>query len=237
MTRNKLVIVLFGLLIGFIGSFLWTKNYNARGVSPVSAASGTGRNDTSSVGNQRAMVSAVREKIDVAAKNPKDFKAQVEVASLFDQIGRTREAIDYMEKAYEINPAEAMKLNIPAYAGGWFSEQKDYVEAEKWFRRALQQEPNNEEVMLELGVSLIQREPPQADKGLQYVQSVLKINPKNTHALIHQVQGYLIKKDARAAEAALQKLKELNAQGKSVTELEAQVENLKAGRPVVIPKD
>jgi tetratricopeptide (TPR) repeat protein len=183
------------------------------------------------------MMAAVRKVIEDAKNNPKDFQAQLRAASAFDQIGRGAETIEYLKKAYDINPAEAGRQQVPAYIGDWYMKERDYVAAETWFRRALEHEPNNPDIMRELGTTFLDREPADADRGIQYIQSALKLSPKDSHALLHLVQAYLIKKDAKSAEEALQRLKQADPNGSNTRMLETQVENLKAGRPVTVPKE
>lgn len=180
----------------------------------------------------------VRETVEKARNNPKDFEAQIRAARVYDQIGRTNEAVEFMKAGYEVDPARAATdYNIPAYVGDWHFKQMDYINAETWFRRALEHAPNDGDLLTELGVTFLQREPPDLDRGIQYIQSALKTNAKNAHALMHLGQAYLMKKDAKGTEEAINRLREAEPQNQNVQVLQTQLEALKAGRPVVIPKE
>lgn len=237
LNSKKIIIGLVGLVVGFVASFLWTRDYNAKGAGASAAASQSTRTSGGDIGNQQQMMTAVRRIIEKAKNNPKDFQAQLEAASAFDQIGRGTETVEYLKKAYEISPAEAARQQVPAYLGDWYMKQRSYGEAEAWFRRSLEHEPNNPELMRELGTTFIEREPADVERGIQYIQSALKLSPKDAHALLHLVQAYLIKKDAALAEDALRRLKQADPNGQNIKIFETQVENLKAGRPVTVPKE
>lgn len=237
MSRKKILFGLIGLTLGITIGFFWTKDYNSRNAT--ASAEGTRNGGRAATGgpNQQAMMANVRETLEKANNNPKDFEAQIAAASLYDQIGRTAEAIEFMKRAYEINGPEAAKLNIPAFLGDWFMKQHNYQESEQWFRHALEYEPNDSELLTELGATFVEREPPNIDKGVQYLEAALKSNPKNGHTLMHLTQVYLIKKDAKSAEEWLGRLKQADSKNQNIAQLETQVEALKAGRPVKVPKE
>ena len=65
----------------------------------------------------------------------------------------------------------------------------------------------------------------------------LKANPKDGHALGHLVEAYAVKKDAAGADEALNRLREADPSNKRLTALQNMVADLKAGKPVTIPKE
>jgi Tfp pilus assembly protein PilF len=233
--KKRLLFGLIGLTLGFIVSFVWTRDYNAK--SPATPASAARSQPGSNANNQQAMMARVDEAIKRARENPDNYDAQIEAATLYDQIGRTDEAIEFMKKAYEINPRKAAELNIPGFLGKWYQEHSKYAESEQWFRRALAEEPEDSELLTELAATFLEQEPPNLDKAIEYLQAALRSNPKNDHAMSHLAEAYLKKRDATGAERMLAKLKEAGLRNPRTSLLETQLESLKAGRPVVIPKE
>lgn len=238
MNKNKYLIALIGLAIGFIVSFFLTSNYNKTNAGPAAAtAPGGGMASGGGPGNQQAMMGQVQQVIDKAKENPNDFQAQVEAAKIFNQVGRMPETVEYLKKAYTIDPAKFNELGAAGFMGQYYFEQKDYTESEVWFNRAIKADSNDADLYVALAETYVQREPPQADQAITQLQQALKVNPKNGHALGHLVEAYALKKDARAAEDALNRLKEADPTNQRLTVLGTMVTDLKAGKPVSIPKE
>jgi len=238
--KNKYLLGFAGLAVGFLVSFFWTQSYNSShagaAVSPQASGMQGGQGGQAGPGGQASMA-AVQETIAKARSNPKDFNAQIEVAKLYDQIGMVQETVTYLEKAYEISPAESDKYGIPAFVAQYYFDQKKYEEAEVWYRRASALKPNDPELYVEIAASLIHRQSPEPTKAIQELRNALKISPKNAHALGHMIDAHLLRKDARAAEETLARLKEAEPSGPKLSTYESLIADLKAGRSVSIPKE
>ncbi len=240
--KRKYLYGILGLAIGIAISFTWTRSYNNANAGTVpstspSGAAGAPGNGNNSTGQQAAM-GDVAKTIENAKNNPKDFRAQLEAASVFGEIGRKKEAVEYLEKAYEASPTEFAKLEGAfGYAGQFYFDEKEYTKAETWLNRAIEAEPNEPEARILLAETYMNREPAQPDKAIQHIQSALKLDAKNAHAMGHLVEAYALKKDARGAEDALNKLKESDPNNNRLAVLQTLVADLKAGKPVTIPKE
>jgi tetratricopeptide (TPR) repeat protein len=237
--KNKYLIGLIGLAIGFATSFFLTTNYNKNNTSMAAAGQPSPgmAGAAGGAGNQQAMMGNVAATIEKAKSNPKDFGAQIEAAKVFNQIGRIPETVEYLQKAYAINPTEFSQLGAAGFLGQYYSDQKNYAEAETWFNRAVEAEPNEADLYVALAETFIKREPPQAERAVQELQRALKVDPKSGHALDHLVEAYALKRDARAAEEALNRLKETDPSNQRIASLETLVADLKAGKAVVLPKE
>lgn len=252
LSKRRIIFGLSGLAIGFIVAFTWTRSYNnsamvSEGKQQPGAA---GPSSQGGAAGQQAGMASVRDTIERAKNSPNDFESQVNAARLFDQIGRVKEEVPFLEQAYKADPGQAVGMNIPPYLAEYYSTQKDYQNAEKWYRAQLEAKPNDPEITIELGATFIDRDPPNPDKAIDYLQSALKSNPNSAHALVHLTQAYLQKKDARAAENSLARAKQLRDSAGSVPagqepdpslklipDLENQVNALKSGQQVVVPKE
>ncbi len=248
MNNTKYLIGLAGLVVGFLVSFFWVSSYN-RNNAPAAPTSATampggapgGMPAANSSGSQQAVMGQVQQIIEKAKGNPKDFQAQIDAAGVYYQSGKEAETVDYLKKAYELKPDE-FKTNqqligaLPLIAT-YYADQKDYNEADLWFRRSMEVEPSNEAIRIELASSYIQRQPPQPDKAIQELQTALKANPKDAHALGHLVEAYAVKKDAAGAEDALNRMREAEPSNKRLSALQTMVADLKAGKPVTLPKE
>jgi tetratricopeptide (TPR) repeat protein len=239
--KNKYLIAGIGLAVGFIVSFFWTQSFNKNNVAPATTAASSGMpggaSGASGSGGQQAMMGQVQQVIEKAKSSPNDFQSQVEAAKIFNQIGRVPETVEYLKKAYAIDANKFNELGAAGFLGQYYFEQKDYAESETWFNRAIKAEPNEADLYVALAETYVQREPPQPDQAVAQLQQALKIDAKSGHALGHLVEAYALKKDARAAEDTLNRLKETDPTNQRLSTLESLVADLKAGKPVSIPKE
>jgi tetratricopeptide (TPR) repeat protein len=186
---------------------------------------------------QKAAMGDVAQTIEKAKNNPKDYEAQVAAARVYYQIQRFGEAVEYLEKAYAINPTEIAKQGALGFIGQYYFDQKKYEDAEKWLNKAIEAEPSDPEARIILAETFIKREPPQPDKAIQELQRATKVDPKSAHAYGHLVEAYALKKDAKAAEDALNKLKELEPTNSRISALQGLVADVKAGKSVTLPSE
>jgi tetratricopeptide (TPR) repeat protein len=238
--KNKYLVGLIGLAIGFAISFFLTTNYNKKNASMAVGQPSPGMAGGAAApgaSNQQAMMGNVAATIERAKNNPKDFAAQIDAAKVFNQIGRIAETVEYLQKAYAINPTEFSQLGASGFLGQYYSDQKKYPEAETWFARAIEAEPNEADLYVALAETFIQRQPPQPDRAIDELQRALKVDAKSGHALDHLVEANVLKKDARAAEDALNRLKATDPSNQRIASLETLVADLKAGKAVVLPKE
>lgn len=238
MNRNKYLIALIGLALGFIISFFLTRNYNKSNAAPAATGMSSGMaSGAGGAGGQQAMMGQIQQVIDKAKNSPNDFQAQVEAAKVFNQIGRLAETADYLKKAYAIDVNKFNELGAAGFLGQYYFEQKDYAESETWFTRAIKAEPKEADLYVGLAETYVQREPPQPDQAIAQLQQALGVDPKNGHALGHLVEAYALKKDARGAEETVKRLKEADPTNQRLSALETLVADLKSGKAVTLPKE
>ncbi|HJQ23166.1 MAG TPA: tetratricopeptide repeat protein [Blastocatellia bacterium] len=242
MNNTKYLVGLAGLAVGFLVSFLWVSSYNRNNATAApSGATPGGMPAAGNSGDQQAMMAQVQQVISKAKQNPQDFQAQVDAAGVYFQSGKEAETVEYLKKAYALKPDE-FKTNqqllgaLPLIAT-YYADQKQYDEADTWFRRSVEVEPNNTGLHIEMASSLIQRQPPQPDRAIQELQIALKANPKDAHALGHLVEAYAVKRDAAGADDALNRLRDADPGNQRLTALQGMVADLKAGKPVTLPKE
>ena len=236
--KNKYLVGIIGLAVGFAVSFFLTTKYNKDNPPKTAIQSASGMAAAGaggpSGGNQQAMMGNVAAVMEKAKNNPKDAEAQFEAARMFYEIGRVKEAIEYLEKAGEIDPNN---LNIAVNLGVLNSKEKNYAQAEKWLVRAIELKPDEAEFHVVLAETYTKRQPPQPDRAIQELQRALKLDPNNGHALDHLVEAHALKKDVRGAEDALKRLKETDPSNERIASLETMVADVKAGKAVVLPTE
>jgi tetratricopeptide (TPR) repeat protein len=235
--KNKYLAGLLGLVVGFGVAFYFTQKINKEGASIASGQPTGMPGAATGAGGQQAMMGQVAQTIEKAKGNPKDFDAQVEAARVFHQIGRVAETVEYLEKAHEIDATKFSELKAEGFLGQYYFEEKKYPESEMWFNRAIKAEPGEADLYVALAETYVQREPPSPEKAIEQIQLALKIAPRNVHALRHLIEAYALKMDVRGAEETFSRLKEADPSNAGISKLESMIADLKAGRPVTIPKE
>jgi tetratricopeptide (TPR) repeat protein len=231
---KKYLVGLLGLVVGFGVAFYFTSKINREGATVASGQPSGMPGAAMGAGGQQAMMGQVAQTIEKAKSNPKDFDAQVEAAKVFHQIGRVAETVEFLEKAHEIDENRFSDLKAEGFLGQYYFEEKKYPESETWFNRAIKADPKEADLYVALAETYVQREPPAPDKAIEQIQLALKIAPKNGHALRHLIEAYALKKDARAADETLKRLKETDPSNDGISKLESMIADLKAGRPVTV---
>lgn len=238
MNKNKYLFGLIGLAAGFLISFFAIKSMNESEMASLPASSTSAPHPGATSGSdsqtQQGMMASVSNTIEKAKNNPNDFTAQIDAAKVHYQISQFGEAIEYLKKAHEIQPDN---IGVTATIGNLYFEEKKYVEAEKWYSVALKSKPDETELYVELASTFLKREPPDPDRAIQEIQKALKLDPKNSHAVAHLIEAHLLKKDVRSAEETLNKLKEAEPNNQRVSIYQGLIADLKAGRPINIPKE
>jgi tetratricopeptide (TPR) repeat protein len=237
--NRKYLYGIIGLALGIVVSFYMTRSYNTTNAGATNTASkAPGMAGAGDVGGQKAAMGDVAQTIEKAKNNPKDYQAQVDAARVYYQIQRFAEAVEYLERAYAINPTEIAKQGALGFIGQYYFDQKKYEEAEKWLNKAIEADPNEAEAHIILAETFMKRETPQADKAIQELQRAIKLDPKSSaHAYGHMVEAYALKKDAKAAEDALNKLKEAEPTNNRISALQTLIADVKAGKPITLPSE
>ena len=182
MTRDNLLFVIIGILLGFIGGFLLATNISQREAALRGGTAATqnlppnhpqvGADQTADNGQQ--MLASVQTAMKQARENPNDFDAQVTAAKLQYQIQRYDQAIEYLLAANKVKPTNwdvLAMLGVANLDGGHFDA------AEKWYRAALQQKPNDMPTLDGLCAALLSAG--KAKEAEEAIDKLAKIDPTN----------------------------------------------------------
>jgi tetratricopeptide (TPR) repeat protein len=184
MTRDNLLFVIIGILLGFIGGYLLAANISQREAAmrsgPGTAASQNlppnhpqvGADQTADNGQQ--MLASVQTAMKQARENPNDFDAQVTAAKMQYQIQRYDQAIEYLLAANKVKPTN---WDVLAMLGVANLDAGHFDAAEKWYRAALQQKPNDMPTLDGLCAVLLSAG--KAKEAEDAINKLAKIDPTN----------------------------------------------------------
>jgi len=136
MTRDNLLFVIIGVLLGFIIGFLFASNVNQPNSATVlpSAQMPADHPPGASGQNPGGMQAEVTASLEKARNEPENFEAQVNAAQLYYQIQRFDQAIEFLLKANQLKPDDYQTI---AALGVVNLDAGHYAVAETWYRAAL----------------------------------------------------------------------------------------------------
>jgi tetratricopeptide (TPR) repeat protein len=237
MTKDNILFVVIGVLLGFIIGFMFANNTNQRGLQPTTtAAMGQQQNSqlppdhppiaqTGAQGQDGMM--DVQAAIKLARDQPDNFDAQMKAAEAFYQIQRSDDALEYLNRAIKLKPDAYETIVI---LGNVNFDAGRYEEAEKWYTQALKIKPDNVNVRTDLGLTFFFRTPPDIDRAIKEYKASLELDPNHVQTLQNLTVAYTKKGDASQAQATLERLEKVAPTNQALTKLRTDIEALRSGK-------
>lgn len=233
MDKKKLLYGAIGVLLGLIGGYFGTDMLNHNMASATDAAKIAGANnaelppdhpptgapaeENASGGGMQGDVAAV---IQQARNEPTNFDSQMKAASLFAQINRQDQALEFYQKAYALKKTD---LGVLVALGNAHFDLRHYVEAERFYREALKVKPDDVNVRTDLGLSYFLREPKDLDKAIAEYRASLGYDPRHEQTLQNLITALLAKGDKAGARPHFQQLEQVNPNNQSLAQFRTQL--------------
>jgi Flp pilus assembly protein TadD len=185
MTRENLLFVIIGILLGFIGGFMMAsyinqRDFGARAGTTAAQGQNLPPNHPPVAGDQQSgeggqqMLASVQTAMKQARENPNDFEAQVTAAKLEYQIQRFDQAIEYLLIANRLKPDD---FDVLAMLGVANLDAGHFDAAEKWYRAALTRKPTDMPTLDGLCAVLLSKG--DAKGAEEAINKLAKIDPTN----------------------------------------------------------
>jgi tetratricopeptide (TPR) repeat protein len=181
MTRENLLFAIIGILLGFIGGFIFASSMNQRygpGAPAAPSAQSLPSDHPPIQGgdpqNPQAIFAQVQASMKKAREEPNNFEAQVEAARLEYQIQRFDQAVEYLLKANQLKPND---YDVVAMLGAANLEGGHYDMAEKWYKIALTKKADDVSVLA--GLAYMQLQKGDAKAAEKAIASLEKVDPTN----------------------------------------------------------
>lgn len=219
MKKENILFAVIGLLAGFIGGFFLANsiNRNASMQTPAAQISANApfanpqnNPQTQSVeikDNQGAMIPEVAQTLDKAQKEPDNFAAQIQAGQMYARIQNTAKANEFLQRAVQAHQDNFQDL---ATLGNGFFDTKNFEEAEKWYSKALEKNPDDADVRTDLGSTFMERAQPDLDRAIKEYQTTLAKNPNHENTLFNLSLALMRKGDAAGAQEMLARLEKVN---------------------------
>jgi len=231
MNKDNLLYGIIGLLVGLILGFFITNSINRSVTVATTAASGSAASGTGALppdhppvggasGGTGGMPPEVTATIEKARQEPANFDAQLKAASLFSQVQRYDQALEFLDHAYKIKPND---FEVLTQLGNVNFDLKRYPEAEKWYQLALKIKPDDASVRTDLGLSYYFREPRDLDKAIAVYRESLKYDPRHEKTLQNLTAALIDKGDKAAAREALKQLEQVNPSNPAIAQFRQQL--------------
>lgn len=244
MNKENILYGIIGLLVGVIVGFFVTNSINrstpttapaaaaspapgAAGVLPpdhpppaATAAGGASASQpaTGGGGPQADVTAAIQQ----ARSEPKNFAAQMKAGSLYYQIGRYDQALEFYERARELKPDDFEALRE---LGNVTFDLKRWAEAEKWYQQALRLRPDDPNVRTDLGLTYYLREPRQLEQAVAAYRAALRADPRHEQALQNLTQALIDQSDRAGARETLRQLEQVNPSNQALAQFRAALGN------------
>jgi tetratricopeptide (TPR) repeat protein len=230
MTKENVLFVIIGILVGAIIGFFFANSVNQSAtVRPAStietAADLPAGHPAVSDSAAGAPIPEVQSALERAKQNPSDFDAQIKAAELYYQIRRYDQAIELLKKAYDIQPGN---YEVVVQLGNANFDVERYAEAEKWYATALDKKPDDLDVRTDLGLTFIFREGPNYDRAIQEFKRVLDANPSHIQALQNLTVAFTKKGDESRAKETLLKLEQVDSKNAALAGLREDIQKLES---------
>ncbi len=235
MNKDNIIFGLTGIIIGLVAAVVFTlRANNAGGVSattnpniaasapnaavPFSDLSHSNKDGAAAASGE--MQPQVRAAIDAANNNPKDVRAQLNLAGMYYQIGNFDKAIEYADRAIAIEPEN---IGAQTASGDIRFDKGDFIGAARFYEHVLEHQPENVNVRTDLGSTFFQRTPPDLDRAIAEYRRSLEIDPRHENTLVNLSIVHLTRNDKAAARQVIEQLAAAHPNNSSLAELQKRV--------------
>jgi tetratricopeptide (TPR) repeat protein len=224
MKKENTLYAIIGLLVGLIIGYIGT-NYLNRTHAPTSSTETASTNQGNlpanhpptggSGGSSEGPQGDVMDAIERARQEPSNFDAQIQAASMYRQIDRHEEALEFYERALKIKPND---FDLTVKMGDTNFDLERFEEAERWYRSALKTKPDAVTVRMDLGLSYFLRQPRDLDKAIAEYRQALSYDPQHEKTLQNLIAALVEKGDKTAALENLKRLEKVNPDNQTIAQ-------------------
>lgn len=239
MNKKLLWLSILAVAISFIGGFILANALNKTELEKLREENlRLTRNQSESPAEADLSADEIRQRIDEADRNPKNFSFQKGLGIALYRYGTMKkdtallaDVARILERAYELNPKDYEVLtalgNLHFDSAFIKNEPKDYEKARQFYEKALQQRPGDVDVRTDYAITFYLDDPPKNQKAIEELFKSLEDNPKHEKTLQFLIQALLREGKKQEAENYHRTLSEVNPSTPPLSEIEAQLNQQK----------
>lgn len=247
MDKTKFLILVIGILAGFIGGFLFANSQNKQQIEELQSKLTTSKNtpsqqdETVNTSNQQNSLKLSKEEIQGAIAKadgkPSDVELQRKLGMYLYQYAMMERDTSYLPDIERLLKRTAEKTpkdyelivtlgNVIFDMGE--GDSKKYSEAREWYQKALAIKIDDPDVYADLGRTFYYSKPSEPEKAIAEYRKALAINPKHELTLQSLSEALIAVKKYDEAQKRIEELKTVNPSNQALTSLEAQLSQAKA---------
>ncbi|HEY0427897.1 MAG TPA: tetratricopeptide repeat protein [Pyrinomonadaceae bacterium] len=238
MNTKVIWLSILAVVISFIGGFLFANALNKSEFEALrnenNRLKNAGTSSPQDESDKTLTDDEIRSKIAEADQNPNNLDFQKDLgialyryASMKQEATYLPEAARLLNRAYEKNPTDKDLLTTLGHLyydiGYYKKDNQSFDKAREFYQKVLKQNPGDVDVRTDYGLTYFLQNPPEYDKAVAEFQKSLQENPKHEKTLQFLVQALLKQGKTQEAENYLAKLKEINPNTPSLSEIQTQI--------------
>ena len=225
MNKKVFWLSIFAILVSFIGGFLVANSLNRNEINALRAENENlknAQNETNQTEEELSLSDEeIKRKIIEADQNPTNISFQKNLglalynyASMKQNVELLAEVSRLLNRVYEKNPKDYEALvamgNINFDIGYFGKNNDNFQKARVFYKEALKQKPNDENVLTDLGLTFYLSNPPETERAIVEFQKSLQQNPKDEKTLQVMTQALLSQNKKEEAKKYWARLKDVN---------------------------
>ena len=238
MNTKTTVLLVLGIIVGFIAGFSLANSLNRSELETLRTANSRIKNPQTDSpqndGEQTLSAEEIKQKIAEADANPSNLQFQKSLgmalyryASMKQDVKLLSEVSRLLTRAYEKNPSDReveVTLGNLYFDSGLFEKDNEKLKkARQLYQKILEKTPEDVDVRTDFGLTYFVQNPPEYDKAVVEFQKSLQTNPKHEKTLRFLVQTLIKQEKMREAETYLARLKEVNPNAPSLSEIQTEM--------------
>lgn len=246
MDKTKFLILVIGILAGFIGGFVFANSQNKQQIEELKTKITTSNRtlspqtetvNSSNQQNLKLSKDEIRGAIAKADDKPTDIELQRKLGMYLYQYAMMERDTSYLQdverllkRAAEKSPKDyelTVTLGNVIFDMGE-NEPKNYLLAREWYQKALGIKTGDPNVYADLGRTYYYAKPSEPEKAIAEYRKSLAINPKHELTLQSLSEALIAVKKYDEAQKRIDELKSVNPSNQALTDLEAQLSKAKA---------